>query len=87
MVVSVNPYKTLDIYDANTMEQYRGINFYELPPHLYVFLSSSNLVIFLYSMHAVCAIVHYCSNQLFISNHNVHCAAYFACDIVYLCCA
>lgn len=42
VVVSVNPYKTLDIYDANTMEQYRGINFYELPPHLYVFLSFLN---------------------------------------------
>lgn len=34
-VVSVNPYKTLPIYDKATMESYRNVNFYELPPHLY----------------------------------------------------
>lgn len=37
VVVSVNPYKQVGIYDKATMETYRGINFYEEPPHMYVF--------------------------------------------------
>ncbi|CAI8047014.1 Unconventional myosin-Ic, partial [Geodia barretti] len=35
VVVSVNPYKQVGIYDKTTMETYRGINFYEEPPHIY----------------------------------------------------
>lgn len=34
VLVSVNPYKQLDIYDRKTMDEYRGVNFYELPPHV-----------------------------------------------------
>lgn len=34
VVVSVNPYKQIGIYDAETMEEYKGVNFYELPPHM-----------------------------------------------------
>lgn len=37
VLVSVNPYKTIrDLYGSGTMDQYRGVNFYELPPHVYV---------------------------------------------------
>ena len=36
VAVSVNPYKTLDIYNEETIEKYRGRNFYELPPHMLV---------------------------------------------------
>uniref|UniRef100_A0ABM5F1L6 Unconventional myosin-Ih isoform X1 n=2 Tax=Pogona vitticeps TaxID=103695 RepID=A0ABM5F1L6_9SAUR len=35
LLVSVNPYKELGIYTAKQMEQYKGVNFFELPPHLY----------------------------------------------------
>jgi len=35
VAVSVNPYKTLDIYNEETIEKYRGRNFYELPPHIF----------------------------------------------------
>lgn len=39
VLVSVNPYKTIaDLYGPSTMEQYRGVNFYELPPHVWVLL-------------------------------------------------
>lgn len=34
VAVSVNPYKTLEIYNEETIEKYRGRNFYELPPHM-----------------------------------------------------
>ena len=34
VVISVNPYKQLDIYGEDAMEKYRGVNFYELPPHM-----------------------------------------------------
>jgi myosin-1 len=34
VVVSVNPYKPVGIYDKATMETYRGTNFYEEPPHM-----------------------------------------------------
>ena len=36
VVVSVNPYKQIGIYGQDTMDEYRGVNFYELPPHMYV---------------------------------------------------
>ncbi|KAG8145971.1 hypothetical protein E2320_012406 [Naja naja] len=35
LLVSVNPYKELDIYTMKQMEQYKGVNFFELPPHIY----------------------------------------------------
>jgi len=35
VVVSVNPYKKIDIYTPKHIEQYRGGNMYELPPHLF----------------------------------------------------
>nr|WEL12766.1 myosin class I B [Halisarca dujardinii] len=36
VLVSVNPYKTIpDLYGPVMMETYRGVNFYELPPHVY----------------------------------------------------
>lgn len=35
VLVSVNPYKNLDIYGVDFIEQYRNVNFYELPPHIY----------------------------------------------------
>ncbi|XP_069094072.1 unconventional myosin-Id [Pleurodeles waltl] len=35
VVVSVNPYKTLNIYDRETIEQYKGRELYERPPHLF----------------------------------------------------
>lgn len=34
LLVSVNPYKELDIYSKKDMELYKGVNFFELPPHL-----------------------------------------------------
>lgn len=34
VVVSVNPYKQLGIYGTELMEEYKGVNFYELPPHM-----------------------------------------------------
>ncbi|KAG7274689.1 hypothetical protein CRUP_021130 [Coryphaenoides rupestris] len=35
LVVSVNPYKELDIYNAKQMDLYMGVTFFELPPHIY----------------------------------------------------
>ncbi|KAI1233069.1 Unconventional myosin-Ih, partial [Lamprotornis superbus] len=35
LLVSVNPYQELDIYTVTQMKLYRGVNFFELPPHLY----------------------------------------------------
>uniref|UniRef100_A0A673CVM0 Myosin IHa n=1 Tax=Sphaeramia orbicularis TaxID=375764 RepID=A0A673CVM0_9TELE len=35
LVVSVNPYKELDIYNKKQMDIYMGVNFFELPPHIY----------------------------------------------------
>ncbi|XP_061624177.1 unconventional myosin-Ih isoform X3 [Phyllopteryx taeniolatus] len=35
LLVSVNPYKELDIYNKEQMDVYMGVNFYELPPHIY----------------------------------------------------
>ncbi|TKS78758.1 Unconventional myosin-Ih [Collichthys lucidus] len=35
LIVSVNPYKELDIYNKKQMELYMGVNFFELPPHIY----------------------------------------------------
>ncbi|KAM5191666.1 unconventional myosin-Ih [Mantella aurantiaca] len=35
LLVSVNPYKELDLYTKRQMEIYQGINIIELPPHIY----------------------------------------------------
>ncbi|XP_067395564.1 unconventional myosin-Ih isoform X1 [Emydura macquarii macquarii] len=35
LLVSVNPYKELGIYSIKQMEIYQGVNFFELPPHIY----------------------------------------------------
>uniref|UniRef100_A0AAQ6IVV0 Myosin IHa n=1 Tax=Anabas testudineus TaxID=64144 RepID=A0AAQ6IVV0_ANATE len=35
LLVSVNPYKELDIFNKKQMELYMGVNFFELPPHIY----------------------------------------------------
>uniref|UniRef100_G3P3I2 Myosin IH n=1 Tax=Gasterosteus aculeatus aculeatus TaxID=481459 RepID=G3P3I2_GASAC len=35
LLVSVNPYKELDIYNNKQMDLYMGVNFFELPPHIY----------------------------------------------------
>ncbi|KAL2091871.1 hypothetical protein ACEWY4_011669 [Coilia grayii] len=35
LLVSVNPYKNLDIYNQKQMDFYMGVNFFELPPHIY----------------------------------------------------
>ncbi|XP_023664401.1 unconventional myosin-Ih-like isoform X1 [Paramormyrops kingsleyae] len=35
LLVSVNPYKELNIYTKKQMDIYMGVNFFELPPHLY----------------------------------------------------
>ncbi|XP_057688442.1 unconventional myosin-Ih [Corythoichthys intestinalis] len=35
LLVSVNPYKELDIYTKKQMDVYMGVNFFELPPHIY----------------------------------------------------
>lgn len=34
LLVSVNPYKELDIYSEKQMDIYMGVNFFELPPHM-----------------------------------------------------
>ncbi|XP_009302848.1 unconventional myosin-Ib isoform X2 [Danio rerio] len=35
VVISMNPYKSLSIYSAEKVEEYRNRNFYELSPHIY----------------------------------------------------
>ncbi|KAJ8307514.1 hypothetical protein KUTeg_015598, partial [Tegillarca granosa] len=35
VVVSVNPYKKLQLYTHDVIEEYRSRNIYELPPHIY----------------------------------------------------
>ncbi|XP_033098129.1 unconventional myosin-Ib-like isoform X2 [Anneissia japonica] len=35
VVVSVNPYKPLPLFSQNKISEYRGMNLYELPPHIY----------------------------------------------------
>jgi len=34
LLISVNPYKELDIYNKKQMDLYMGVNFFELPPHM-----------------------------------------------------
>ncbi|KAJ8286489.1 hypothetical protein GJAV_G00039790 [Gymnothorax javanicus] len=35
LLVSINPYRELGIYTTKQMDVYMGVNFYELPPHLF----------------------------------------------------
>uniref|UniRef100_A0A671NAB0 Unconventional myosin-Ic n=1 Tax=Sinocyclocheilus anshuiensis TaxID=1608454 RepID=A0A671NAB0_9TELE len=35
VLVSMNPYKDLEIYTKQHMDRYRGVNFYEVSPHIY----------------------------------------------------
>ncbi|XP_034461829.1 unconventional myosin-Ic [Hippoglossus hippoglossus] len=35
VLVSVNPYKDLEIYSKPQMDRYRGVSFYEISPHIY----------------------------------------------------
>ncbi|CAL1271380.1 unnamed protein product [Larinioides sclopetarius] len=35
VIVSVNPYRDLNLYSNEVIEQYRNVNFYELPPHIF----------------------------------------------------
>ncbi|XP_051952508.1 unconventional myosin-Ih-like [Xyrauchen texanus] len=35
LLISINPYKMLDIYTKKQMDFYMGVNFFELPPHIY----------------------------------------------------
>uniref|UniRef100_A0A2K5CKB6 Myosin IC n=1 Tax=Aotus nancymaae TaxID=37293 RepID=A0A2K5CKB6_AOTNA len=39
VLVSVNPYRDLQIYSRQHMERYRGVSFYEVPPHLFAGLT------------------------------------------------
>lgn len=34
-MVSVNPYRAMNIYSRDTIEQYKGRELYERPPHLF----------------------------------------------------
>lgn len=34
-MVSVNPYRAMNIYGRDTIEQYKGRELYERPPHLF----------------------------------------------------
>ena len=34
VIVSVNPYQKIEIYDQQVIDSYRGKNIYELPPHV-----------------------------------------------------
>jgi len=34
VLVSVNPYRELEIYSKQNMERHRGVNFYEISPHM-----------------------------------------------------
>ena len=34
VLVSVNPYHELDIYNQEVIASYKNVNFYELPPHV-----------------------------------------------------
>ena len=36
MVISVNPYKPLPLYEEKVIAEYRSRNIYELPPHMSV---------------------------------------------------
>ena len=41
VVVSVNPYKTVDIYNQNYVDEYKGREIYERPPHIFALADSA----------------------------------------------
>ena len=41
VVVSVNPYRSVDLYGKNYVEQYRGREIYERPPHIFALADSA----------------------------------------------
>ncbi|ESO97046.1 hypothetical protein LOTGIDRAFT_143556 [Lottia gigantea] len=41
VVVSVNPYRPIDIYNTSYVEQYRGREIYERPPHIFALADSA----------------------------------------------
>ena len=41
VVVSVNPYKPLNIYDDNVIKDYQGREIYERPPHVFALTDSA----------------------------------------------
>lgn len=40
--VSVNPYKNINIYDANTINKYKGRELFENPPHIFAIADASH---------------------------------------------
>jgi myosin-1 len=34
VLISVNPYRELDIYSPKYVDKYRNVNFFEVPPHV-----------------------------------------------------
>ena len=57
VVVSVNPYKQIGIYDSDAMEEYRGVNFYEMPPHMYAYVCMCIYMLVIYYVHSTYAFV------------------------------
>ncbi|CAL8281436.1 unnamed protein product [Arctogadus glacialis] len=45
VLVSVNPYKDLEIYSPQHMERYRGVSYYEISPHIYALSDNTYRVI------------------------------------------
>ncbi|XP_037091688.1 unconventional myosin IC-like [Pollicipes pollicipes] len=41
VLVSVNPYKELGIYGEKRVNEYRGVNYYELPPHIFAVINGA----------------------------------------------
>lgn len=41
VVVSVNPYRQVDLYGKNYVDQYRGREIYERPPHIFALADSA----------------------------------------------
>ena len=41
VVVSVNPYKTLDIYGSDYVKEYRKSEIYEKPPHIFALANAA----------------------------------------------
>ena len=42
VVVSVNPYRDLPLYDRSVMEEYRGREIWERPPHLFALADAAH---------------------------------------------
>lgn len=50
VVISVNPYRQLDIYSQEYVTEYRSRNIFELPPHVYVCCRSE---LYTYILHFI----------------------------------